>query len=334
MGQLEPYLGLKILPSTQSKLDPLRREWIFDAGDSPPQRLEKFLQQKFPDLSRRNIQVLIAEGQVLVNHRPALKGYRLQAGDHLELWLPRPMEVIPVPEPSLHLTIVYQDKDLIVVDKPALVPSHPLSPFETGTLANVLVARFPELVGVGTKSLEAGLIHRLDTGTSGILVAGRNHDAWSRLKQDLARRRWNKKYLVLVAGLMEPKVATLPLAHHPTDRRRMVALKDWKDPHRGQIFPAETRFQVLECFRDFCLLEADLITGVTHQIRVHLAESGHPVAGDALYGEERPPGFTLAPGRLFLHAASVELLHPVTREKLLFQSALPEDLQRVLRSLV
>ena len=334
MDQLEPYLGLKILPSTQSKLDPLRREWIFDAGDSPPQRLEKFLQQKFPDLSRRNIQVLIAEGLVLVNHRAAVKGYRLQAGDRLELWLPRPMEVIPVPEPSLHLTIVYQDKDLIVVDKPALVPSHPLSPFETGTLANTLVARFPELVGVGEKPLEAGLIHRLDTGTSGILVAGRNQAARFQLKQDLAGRLWNKKYLALVTGLMEPKVVTLPLAHHPTDRRRMVALKDRKDPHRGRIFPAETRFQVLECFRDFCFLEADLITGVTHQIRVHLAESGHPVAGDTLYGEVRPPVFNPAPGRLFLHAASVELLHPVTREKLLFQSALPEDLQRVLRSLV
>ena len=99
MGQLEPYPGLKILPSTQSKLDPLRREWIFDAGDSPPQRLEKFLQEKFPDLSRRNIQVLIAEGLVLVNHQRMGKGYRLQSGDRLELWLPRPMEVMPVPAP-------------------------------------------------------------------------------------------------------------------------------------------------------------------------------------------------------------------------------------------
>ena len=258
---------------------------------------------------------------------------RLQAGDRLELRLPGPLEVIPVPEPARHLTIIYQDKDLIVVDKPALVPTHPLSPFETGTLANALVARFPELSGVGPKPLEAGLIHRLDTGTSGILVAGRNPVAWSQLKQDLARRLWNKKYLALVTGIMEQKVVTLPLAHHPTDRRRMVVLKDRKDPHRGRIFPAETRFRILKRFRDFCLLEADLITGVTHQIRVHLAESGHPVVGDPLYGKERPPVFDLAPGRLFLHAAVVELLHPVTREKLLFQSGLPEDLLRMLISI-
>ena len=320
------------MPSKLSPLDPLRREWIF-AGDSSSQRLEKFLQQEVPGLSRRNIQVLIAEGLVLVNHQAADKGTRLQAGDRLELRLPGPLEVYPVPKSARNLTIIYQDKDLIVVAKPALVPTHPLSPFETGTLANTLVSCFPELVGVGPKPLEAGLIHRLDTGTSGILIAGRNPVAWSQLKQDLARRLWKKKYLALVTGIMEDQVVTLPLAHHATDRRRMLALKNRKDPHRGRIFPAETRFRILEHYRDFCLLEADLITGVTHQIRVHLAELGHPVVGDPLYGKERPPVFDLAPGRLFLHAAVVELLHPVTRKKLLFQSGLPEDLQRVMSSL-
>lgn len=277
---------------------------------------------------------MIAGNLVRVNHRAADKGYRLQAGDRIELWLPGPAEVLPVSEPTRHLTIIYQDKDLIVVDKPALVPTHPLSPFETGTLANSLVSCFPELAGVGPKSLEAGLIHRLDTGTSGILIAGRNPAAWSQLKQDLAQRLWNKKYLALVTGIIGQKVVTLPLAHHPTNRKRMVALKDRKDPHRGRIFPAETRFRALRRFRDFCLLEVDLITGVTHQIRVHLAESGHPVVGDPLYGNERPPVFDLAPGRLFLHAAVLELLHPVTRKKLLFKSELPEDLQGVLGSLV
>jgi 23S rRNA pseudouridine1911/1915/1917 synthase len=313
-------------------LEPLRREWTFAAADPPPQRLEKFLQQKLPGLSRRNIQVLIAEGLVQVNHQAAEKGYRLQAGDRLKLRLPGPLEVVPVPESARDLTIIYQDKDLIAVDKPGLVPTHPLSPFETGTLANALVSRFPELVGVGPKALESGLVHRLDTGTSGILVAGRTPGAWSQLKQDLARRLWNKKYLALIPGIIEPKGVTLPLAHHPTDRRRMVALKDRKDPHRGRIFPAETRFRVLKRFRDFCLLEADLITGVTHQIRVHLAELGHPVVGDPLYGKESSTVLDLAPGRLFLHAAAVELLHPVTREKLLFQSGLPEDLLKFLSS--
>jgi 23S rRNA pseudouridine1911/1915/1917 synthase len=321
------------LPSNLSKLEALHREWIFAAADSPPQRLEKFLQQEFPGLSRRNIQILIAEGRARVNHQAARKGYRLQAGDRLELRLPGPMEVYPVPEPAPHLTIIYQDPDLIVVDKPALVPTHPFSPFETGTLANALVDSFPELRGIGPKSLEAGLIHRLDSGTSGILVAGRNQASWSQLKQDLARRLWKKNYQTLVTGFIEQKVLTRPLAHHPTDQKRMVALKDRNDPHRGRIFPAETRFRVLKRFRDFSLLEADLITGVTHQIRVHLADSGHPLVGDALYGKEKPPGVNLAPGRLFLHAAVVELLHPVTREKLIFQSGLPEDLQRILISL-
>jgi 23S rRNA-/tRNA-specific pseudouridylate synthase len=149
----------------------------------------------------------------------------------------------------------------------------------------------------------------------------------------LARRLWTKRYLALATGIIEDTVVTLPLAHHPTDRKRMTALKDRRDPHRGRIFPAETRFRVLMRFRDCCLSEADLITGVTHQIRVHLAESGHPVVGDPLYGEESRPVFDLAPGRLFLHAGVVELPHPITREKLLFQAGLPEDLQRVLSSL-
>ncbi|RPH88723.1 MAG: RluA family pseudouridine synthase, partial [Desulfobacteraceae bacterium] len=227
------------MSSESSQLNPPRHEWVIAAGDLPPQRLEKFLQQKLPGLSRRNIQALIREGLVLVDHRTTDKGYRLQAGNHLNLRLPGPVEAAPVPEPALNPTIIYQDRDLIVVDKPALVPSHPLSPFETGTLANGLVARFPELVGVGEKPLEAGLVHRLDTGTSGILVAGRNLAAWSQLKLDLTGRLWIKKYLALVTGNMEPKVVTLPLAHHPRDQRRMVGLKDRKAPHRGRIFPAE-----------------------------------------------------------------------------------------------
>ena len=232
------------------------------------------------------------------------------------------------------LALIYEDSDLIVADKPAPVPSHPLSPFETGTLANALVARFPELSGIGTKPLEAGLIHRLDIGTSGILIAARNPAAWARLKQDLARRLWQKKYLALVSGITAAEgVIRQPLAHHPTDRRRMLALRDPNLPHRGRIFPAETRFRLLKPFPCFSLLEIDLITGVTHQIRVHLAESGHPIAGDLLYGEGGPPVSGLAPGRLFLHAASVELLHPLTREKLFFQSGLPEDLLRFLNSL-
>ena len=321
------------MTSKLSKLDPLRREWIFTADDPPSQRLEKFLQRKFPVLSRKNIQALIAEGPVLVNHRAAHKGTRLQTGDHVKLRLPGPLDILPLPEPARQLTILYHDQDLIVVDKPALVPTHPLSPFETGTLANALVSRFPELSGVGSNPLEAGLIHRLDTGTSGILVAGRNQGAWSQLKQDLARRLWTKKYLALATGIIEDTVVTLPLAHHPTDRKRMTALKDRRDPHRGRIFPAETRFRVLTRFRDCCLSEANLITGATHQIRVHLAETGHPLVGDLLYGNESTSVDDLAPGRLFLHAAVVELPHPITREKLLFQAGLPEDLQRVLGSL-
>jgi 23S rRNA pseudouridine1911/1915/1917 synthase len=323
------------LPSQPSQPNPRRREWTFADGDSPPPRLERFLQKNLPALSRRNLQDLIADNLVLVNQRAAEKGYRLRAGDRVEIRLPGSLEFLPVPAPSLPLTLIYQDQELVVLDKPGLVPAHPLSPFETGTIANALVARFPELSGVGAKPLEAGLIHRLDSGTSGILVAGRTPAARSQLKQDLARRLWNKKYLALVWGIIASDgVIKQDLAHHPGDRSRMMIVRDTRDPHRGRILPAETRFRILKRFQDVCLLEADLISGVTHQIRVHLAEAGHPVVGDPLYGPERTLSFDLAPGRFFLHAVAVELPHPVTREKLLFQSGLPEDLRRVLRSFV
>lgn len=322
------------MPSQLFPPDPHRCEWTFAAGDSPPLRLEKFLQRKLSGLSRRNIQDLIAEDLVLVNHRGAQKGYRLQAGDCIEIRLPGPLEFLPIPEPTFPLTLIYQDNDLVVLDKPGLAPSHPLSPFETGTIANALVARFPELSDMEPKPLEAGLIHRLDSGTSGVLVAGRTPTARSQLKQDLARRLWNKKYLTLVSGIIEPGgIIKQPLAHHPGDRSRMMIVRDTKEPHRGRIFPAETRFRILKMFKASCLLEVDLITGVTHQIRVHLAGRGHPVVGDALYGEAEASTLGLDSGRLFLHAAMVELPHPVTRKTLLFRSGLPDDLAAALNFL-
>ena len=319
------------MPSQPSQPDPRRREWTFAAGDTPPPRLEKYLQKNFPALSRRNLQDLIADNLVLVNRRAAGKGYRLQVGDRVEIRLPGSLEFLPVPAPSFPLTLIYQDQDLVVLDKPGLVPAHPLSPFETGTIANALVARFPELSGLGPRPLEAGLIHRLDMATSGILVAGRTPAARSQLKQDLARRLWNKKYLTLVSGIIEPEgVIRQALAHHSGDRSRMTIVRDPEEPHRGRIFSAETRFRTLKSYKAFGLLEVDLITGVTHQIRVHLAGKGHPVVGDGLYGEAGAPTLGLAPGRIFLHATGVELFHPATRERLFFRSDLPDDLAGVL----
>jgi 23S rRNA pseudouridine1911/1915/1917 synthase len=281
------------------------------------------------------IKELFAEDRVFLNERIARQGKKINPGDRIAVRLPAPIGSIPLPDLSVAFSLIYQDQDLLVIDKPGNIPILPLRVWEKGTLANALIGTYPELRGVGGNPLEPGLVHRLDRGTSGILVVGRNEPSWTRLKRDLRYRRWIKKYLTLVEGTFErDKSVDLPLAHHPSDRRLMIPLKSPETPHRGKGYPAQTRFAIWKRFRDYTLLEADLITGVTHQIRVHLAESGHPVVGDPLYGTEKSPVLGLAPGRFFLHAAVVELLHPVTREKLLFQSGLPEDLQGVLDSLV
>ena len=282
-------------------------EWSYPVDHPAGIRLDRHIIPRLPHYSRKMVKELFAGGRILLNQRPARKGEKITPGDRIKVILPTPQSAVPLPDPSVKFSTIYQDQYLLVIDKPGGVPSHPLKVWEKGTLANALVGTYPELQGIGTNPLEPGLVHRLDRGTSGILVVGKNRLSWERLKQDLTGRRWNKKYLALVSGIIEPEgVIQQPLAHHPGDRSRMMIVRGAQEPLRGRIFPAETRFRTLKSFKAFCLLEVDLITGVTHQIRVHLAESGHPVVGDPLYGQERTPAFDLAPGRLFLHAAAVD----------------------------
>lgn len=282
-------------------------------------RLDKAVAQLFA-VSRRRAMEWIAEGRVRVDGRRAPKGQPVRSGARISVELPPPEA--PVPQPELPLAIVHADEHIVVADKPAGMPSHPLKPGERGTAANALVARFPELASVGPAPREGGLVHRLDTDTSGLLLAARTGEAHAALRAQFAARSVEKGYLALVAGeLHAGGEISLPLAHDPHDDRKVRAASDpeWAELHGAR--PALTRFAPLERRGGFTLLEVEIATGVLHQIRAHLAFLGHPLAGDALYGGPELPGLS----RHFLHAARLAFAHPDgTRAK--FQSPLPPDL--------
>jgi 23S rRNA pseudouridine1911/1915/1917 synthase len=283
-----------------------------------PQRLDAFVRAALPALSRRVTRLAIAEGAVRVNGRPAHKGTFVQAGDEVTL----PVATALVAEPHLPVPVLYEDGSLVVVDKPGGMRGHALDPRERGTVASFLLGRYPEIAAVGD-GLSAGLVHRLDQGTSGVLVAARTEAAFTTLRGAFRRRAVRKRYLAVVVG--EPPATayvTVPLAHDPEDRRRMIAarpgLRSW---------PAETRVERLAVCRDRALVEATMSTGVTHQIRAHLALLGHPVVGDALYG---PASSLLPDGRHALHAAVITLPHPEDHRLVEVASEMPDDLARLL----
>jgi 23S rRNA pseudouridine1911/1915/1917 synthase len=292
------------------------------SDDASGSRLDRFLLGALPGWSRRLIRRLIAEGAVRVNGRRAAKGTHLAAGDRVTIpELPHGVQ----PEPDLDLPIVYADAALVVLDKPGGVPSHALDPRERGTAAAFVLARYPELADVGNP-LAPGLVHRLDTGTSGLLVAARRATAHANLRAALRARRVEKRYLALVAGdagSLDGRVADVPLGHDPSDRRRMVAAVAGT-----RAWAAETRLEVLGTTREYSVIAATIYTGVTHQVRVHLALAGHPILGDRLYGG---PDVGLPAGRHALHATRLVLPHPDDGRLLSPTSPLPPDLAALSR---
>ncbi len=279
-------------------------------------RLDTFVLAVCPGLSRRQVRRLIDAGAVRVDGRRVRRGAHVAPG--AQVILPRSRLV---PEPDLPVAIVHVDAHVIVVDKPGGMPGHALDPRQRGTVAGFLAARFPETAALGDP-LSSGLAHRLDTGTSGLQVAARTPAAHVRLRAAFAAGEIAKRYLAIVVGTAPSSPLTIdtPLAHDPGDRRRMVAAV----PGR-RAWPAHTELVRLAVGGGHSLVQATLHSGVTHQVRVHLALLGFPVLGDRLYGG---PDAGLGPRRHALHASALEpgagvaLLPPLT-------SPLPDDLQRL-----
>ncbi len=280
-------------------------------------RLDTFLRGALPAMSRRLVRRLIAEGAVCVNGRPAAKGVRVAPGDRVTL---PDLPATITPEPGLALAVLHEDDALVALDKPGGIPGHALDPRQRGTAAAFLLARYPEMADVGDP-LAPGLVHRLDSGTSGLLVAARTRAAHCALRAALRARAVEKRYLAWVAGdasALDGARVALPLAHDPRDRRRMLPATA-----RVRAWPAETRLAIVAAGRERSLVEATILTGVTHQVRVHLAARGHPVLGDVLYGGA-PAG--LPRGRHALHAAGMTLPHPTDGRPLTLSAPLPADL--------
>ncbi|MBZ4421440.1 RluA family pseudouridine synthase [Myxococcus sp. RHSTA-1-4] len=293
---------------------------------APPEargeRVDQYLARAFPEFTRSRIQGLIEAGHVLVDGQPAKTARRLRGGEMLTLHVPAPVAAIPVAE-ELPLAVLHEDRDLVVVDKAAGMVVHPGAGHASGTLVNALLHRVKDLAGVGGE-LRPGIVHRLDKDTTGCLVVAKNEQALVALQKSFKTRAVEKTYLALVHGAppAEGRIETL-YGRHPVHRQRFTGkVKEGK--------PAITAFRTLETFDGASLVEVDLFTGRTHQIRVHMAESGHPLLGDALYGAGRKAKGLAAEaqellGRQALHAWRLSFAHPRTGKVLELEAPIPAD---------
>ncbi len=275
------------------------------------QRVDVVLVARVPSMSRAKAKALAASGALRVNGRRAAKGVRLAPGDIVTLAeLPPPTRFRAAPDPDLPLEVVHEDPRFVVVHKAAGVPTHPLRPDERGTLAGALVARYPEMAGVGHRPREPGLLHRLDTGTSGLVLAARDDAAFARLRDALLGGGIDKRYLALALGhVRAPQRVDLPVAHHPGDRRRMVAgAREGARAATTEILSSAPRaLPALPPPGAVSLVEVRARAARRHQVRVHLATLGHPLLGDTLYGGPELDG----PGHR-LHASRLSFAHPET----------------------
>lgn len=300
-------------------------------------RLDRFLVDALPALSRARARTLLENGQVRVNGRRPRKGDPLVEGAEVvvEGALP-PQDFDPIPAREMGLTVRHEDASIVVVDKPAGVATHPLRPEERDTLANAVIARFPETRGVGFHRREPGLLHRLDTDTSGLVIIARDAATFEALRAQTKSGEITKRYLALVEGEVGADgVVELPLVPHRKDPKRVEVVTEHVRLRAGtKTHPATTRYRVARRFEGFTLLEVELTAGYRHQVRAHLESIGHPLVGDALYrGPAVPEELGVSLDRHFLHASDVLLRHPQTGAELRVVSPLPEDLAAVLGKL-
>lgn len=292
------------------------------------ERLDRAL-ASLTGLSRTVVAALIADGSVALNGKPATKtSERVVEGQLLTADLPDPEDKTPQAEAGVPFTVVYEDEHLVVVDKPAGVVVHPGNGNEAGTLVNGLLHRFPDLAETRPGDIERpGIVHRLDAGTSGLLVVARTQEAFDTLVEDMSSHHAIERgYFTMVWGEVKPERGSIdaPIGRSDRDRTKMAVRSGGKH--------AITHYEVLAYVEDpsMTVVAAQLETGRTHQIRVHFTAIGHPVVGDKRYRGSRA---ALQLDRPFLHARSLKFTHPVTDEELEFESAVPDDLIKVLRDL-
>ena len=286
-------------------------------------RLDAYISKINSNISRTMVQKLIQEGNVFVNGKEKKISYKVQVGDIIEMNIPKPQETNIKPE-NIPIEIVYEDTDIIVVNKPKGMVVHPANGNPDGTLVNAVMAICKDsLSGIGGE-IRPGIVHRLDKDTSGLLIVAKNDKAHINMSNQIKNREVKKIYIALVRGLVSEDEATInmPIGRSTKDRKKMAIRKDGKE--------AVTHFKVLKRYSKYTLLEIKIDTGRTHQIRVHMSEIGHPVVGDMVYSNGKNE-FGVE-GQM-LHAKSLDFKHPVTGEKMHLEAELPPYFKDVLEKL-
>ena len=301
------------------------KQFFTVTGEGEASRLDAFLSAQLDGLSSSHIQKILKEGGVLVNGRPEKSSYRVAPGDQVELEVPEPEEPEILAE-EMDLDILYEDRDIILINKPKGMVVHPAAGHYSGTLVNGLMAHCREDLSGINGVLRPGIVHRIDMDTTGVLIACKNDFAHTSIAQQLKVHSITRKYYAIVHGVIREEEGTVnaPIGRHPTDRKKMsINTKNGRE--------AVTHYRVLQRFEKFTYVECQLETGRTHQIRVHMASIHHPLLGDTVYGPAKCPVSGLQ-GQT-LHAGVLGFIHPRTGEYMEFSAPLPEYFQELLKKL-
>ena len=310
-----------------------------EAGDEVGARLDVFIAAHVPDLTRAQAQRLIEDGLALINGAPKKSNYKLRADDSISVSIPPPQPT-EIRAEAIPLDVIYEDQDIMVINKAKGMTTHPAPGSPAGTLVNAILAHCKDLSGVGGVQ-RPGIVHRLDKDTSGLIVVAKNDKAHLDLQKQIGERTAGRTFLAIVWGdtPFEQAEADAPIGRHPTDRKRMAVIRP-TDSGTPQSRPAKTEFRVLRRLQGMTLLEAKLQTGRTHQIRVHCSFMGHPVVGDLIYKTPKH----LIPVRLSkldqmelqrmidnlkgqaLHATRLSFRHPNTRQQMEFEAPPPQEM--------
>ena len=298
--------------------------YLFIIQEEQQMRLDKYLAEQFPEQTRSYLQKLIKEGQVLVNGKTVKAGFQLSKGDEVSVNIPEPKELDVEPQ-KMDLDIVYEDEDVILINKPKGMVVHPAPGHTTDTLVNGLLYHCKDNLSGINGVARPGIVHRIDRDTTGILIVCKNDLSHNSIAAQLKEHSINRRYRALVHGNLKTDEGTVEghIGRHPVDRKKMAI-----NERNGK--PAVTHYKVLERYGNYTFIECVLETGRTHQIRVHMSSIGHPLVGDEVYGPAKCP-FKLQ-GQC-LHAMVLGFVHPRTEEYMEFSAELPEYFESLLKKL-
>ena len=299
-------------------------QYLFEIQENQQMRLDKYLAEQFPEQTRSYLQKLIKDGEVLVNGKNVKTGYQLSKGDEVSVSIPEPKELDVEPQ-KMDLDIVYEDEDVILINKPKGMVVHPAPGHTSDTLVNGLLYHCKDNLSGINGVARPGIVHRIDRDTTGILIVCKNDMSHNSIAAQLKEHSINRRYRALVHGNIKEDQGTVEgaIGRHPVDRKKMAI-----NERNGK--PAVTHYTVLERFGNYTLIECKLETGRTHQIRVHMTSIGHPLVGDEVYGSAKAP-FKLQ-GQC-LHAMVLGFVHPRNGEYMEFSAELPAYFEELLRKL-